>query len=151
MAKLTQDEWVAKHPKMIEQDQLRDKFNQDKRDLEREVTGGLYSIQRYMTGHETLMEKVCDLQREVSEDIEKELIEHTTNGSESWYFTHQANSNEFKNLALIKCAQVLEAKAKLDKLLENPPWKNFWEIKQQLEKEYQESQTKIKKSTPKKK
>ena len=139
--------WIDQHPKVVAITKAKTKYSEDISELERTITAGLFAIQRLMIASDVLTEKMYDLEATFPSKHEKFLRKATGSDSEGWFYTHKANVELVKDLAISKCQEVLDAKKTLEKLEGKPPWAKYWEIRQEAEKEYEQLQSTITKES----
>ncbi len=137
------EEWVSKHPKVIEAEKNRNKYASDMKELEKSIMQGLHKIKTLMIGVDVLQDKLWDLEGTFPKKQEKFLRKTTTSDSDCWFFTHKSNLDSLKELAVAKCEEVFEAKKSLEKLEANPPYNKTWKIRQAAKEEYNKTHLKV--------
>jgi len=127
---LSKEQWIDKYPNVIAVCKKRDDYVKKTRDLENTVSQGLYKIKTLMVGVDVLQDKVWDLEGTFPKKQEKFLENTTTEDSESWFWTHKQNVDTMKGLAIDKAREIVKAQDELTKLEGNPPWKEYWEVRE---------------------
>ena len=141
---LSKEQWIDKNPNVIAICKKRDDYVKKTRDLENTVSQGLYKIKTLMVGVDVLQDKVWDLEGTFPKKQEKLLRTATTEESESWFFTHRQNVDTMKGLAIDKAREIVKAQDELNRLEAAPPWKEYWEVREEAGKEYDLEQAAIK-------
>tara|TARA_R100000458_G_C8240137_1_gene219447 strand:- start:583 stop:1050 length:468 start_codon:yes stop_codon:yes gene_type:complete len=139
---LAKESWIEKHPKILDMNKVRDKYQENERSLKDEISKDLHAIRRLMFAYDLCLHKQWDTESTFPDKHEKFLRKITTDDSETWFWTWEQNVKDIEELATSKAIKVAENKKALEKLLANPPYKKFWEIRENVGKEYDQLQSK---------